>query len=85
MCLLACISEMLMRCEAAYAHYTFRAWVQQLSMHAEQPHISSIEEAMAILAASKSSKHGKKHKKDKKHKKGKKEKNHKHSKHKHKS
>ncbi|KAL3145372.1 hypothetical protein ABBQ38_001624 [Trebouxia sp. C0009 RCD-2024] len=51
----------------------------------EQPHISSIEEAMAILAASKSSKHGKKHRKDKKHKKGKKEKNHKHSKHKHKS
>ena len=57
----------------------------EFCVHAEQPQISSIEEAMAILAASKSSKHGKKNKKDKKHKKSKKEKKDKHSKHKHKS
>ena len=44
-------------------------------------HITSVEEALAVLAASK---HGKKGKKDKKHKKEKKEKKEKHAKHKHK-
>jgi len=44
-------------------------------------HITSVEEALAVLAASK---HGKKGKKDKKHKKEKKEKEEKHAKHKHK-